>query len=76
MKDGACTYPFKNRQIGHHAARVKMLETTENNMITVIRDLLIVVARIDSTANKVIILKDQLLRAVMLLIRANHGGSP
>ena len=53
-----------------------MFEAVEDNMVTAIRDFLIIVPRIDCTANEIIILNDQFLRSFILLVRAHDSRSP
>lgn len=50
-----------------------MVEAVENNMITAILDGLIVIPRVDGTSNETVVLRNQLLRPSILLVRANDG---
>ena len=69
-------YPFKNRQIRYHTASVEVLESVEEDVIAIIRNLLVVIPRIDGTTDEVIILGNQLLRPLLLFIRANDISCP
>ena len=69
-------YPFKDSQIRDYTAGVEVLEATEDDMIAIILDDLVVIAWIDGATDEVIVLNDQLLRALILVVRAHDGRSP
>ena len=65
------TYPFQNRQIRYHTTSVEVLESIEDDVIAIIRDRLVAISRINRTTNEVIIFYNQLVRAILLFLRAN-----
>lgn len=70
------TYPFKDRQIRNHTTSVEVLESTEDDVIAIIRDLLVIIPRINRTTDEVVILNNQLLRPSLLFVRANDISRP
>lgn len=68
--------PFENGQVGHHSSGVEVFEAIEDDVIAIVNNVLVVVARIDCTAHKMIILVDKLLSSVLLLIGPHNVGGP
>ena len=67
---------LENRQIRNNAPGVEVLEAAEDDVIAVVDNLLVVVARVHGAADKVNVLCDKLLRPVFLLIGAHDVGGP
>ena len=70
------TDPLENGQIRYHTASIKVLESTKDDVITFIGNLLIVVPWIHRTPDEVIVLDNQLLRPIFLFIRTNDISCP
>ena len=70
------TDPLKNGQIRYYTASIEVLESTKDDVIAVIGNLLIIVPRIYRTTDEVIVLNNQLLRPIFLCVRTNNISRP
>ena len=70
------TNPFENGQVRHHAASVEVLESTEDDVVAVVGDLLVVIPRIHRTTDEEVVLNNQLLRPLLLFVRPDDIGRP
>ena len=69
-------YSFKDGQIRDYTAGVEVLQDTKDDIIAIIRDPLIIIAWNHGATDEVVVLNDQLLCALILLVRAHDSLSP
>lgn len=71
---GALQHALQHGQVGNNAAGVEVLEAIEDDVITLRRDLQVVVARIDGTTEEQVVADNILLQSLSLLSRADDIG--